>query len=344
MAGRANLLVSVSAVLLLCWTNLAGGRIISPFPCSSNWDQLDTTPWVSVTRGAGWYSGHVYQYWLTQAYVYGIDAEYTPLPQLHSSPGFTLLFSSCAPNNRADWLAMALWQLPDKAQVNGLTLTYYNNAPNDQVLRMLLLNTSNCLLECNVTSVLPGNPPNYTLGNTYCFAGLPLWQKIVPDNNANMADAKYIYLVSLTHIAVISAETIQPVSVIKVRCLPGLVHTRCRAHSSSTTPPATFRQHTSDRCGGCGLQAQRERRSAVHHPWQQPAWPTLRVPLLPCQQAAGCAHAQIVISMFLTRGLHMPGVVAHLRPHDLPPRSIGQPVHQRQCQRVVLDAGGGQRE
>jgi hypothetical protein len=151
--------------------------------------------------------------------------------------------------------------------VNGLTLTYYNNAPADQVLRVLLLNATNCLLEYYVTSVGPTEPPKYTLGNTYCFgSGLPLWQKMVPDNNANMADTKYIYLVSLTHIAVVSAETIQPVSVIKVRWLLSLVRTQYTHHPL----PATVRQHTSDKCSGRGLQAcyERNRRSAVHHPRQ----------------------------------------------------------------------------
>jgi hypothetical protein len=107
---------------------------------------------------------------------------------------------------------------PDVYPVQGLTLNYYGNAPTDQELRVLLLNSSNCLLEYYVTSVLPSEPSGYRLNATYCFdRGLPQWQKMVPDNgDLDMTNIKMIYLVSLTHIAVVSADSIQPVSIIKV--------------------------------------------------------------------------------------------------------------------------------
>ncbi|ELR14791.1 uncharacterized protein ACA1_391630 [Acanthamoeba castellanii str. Neff] len=189
--------VSLLLLAVLCWANVgvsSGGTIISPFDCqSANFHQPDTSPWLSVSRGPGFYVSNVFQYWLTQEFIYGIDAT-------------------------SEWLETQQWQLPSEVRpVNGLVLTYYDNAPDQQVLRVVLLDARNCLLEYYVTSVRPPAPPKYRLTTTYCFdAGLPLWQKIAPDDSTSMSNVRLLYLVSLTHVAVVSAETIQPLRIIKL--------------------------------------------------------------------------------------------------------------------------------
>ena len=72
--------VSLLLAVLCCWAHVGvsyGGTIISPFACqSANYHQPDTSPWLSVSRGPGFYLGNVFQYWLTQEFIYGIDATY----------------------------------------------------------------------------------------------------------------------------------------------------------------------------------------------------------------------------------------------------------------------------
>ncbi len=66
----------------------------------------------------------------------------------------------------------------------------------------------------------PAALAGYTLLNKYCFgtsAAFPLLEKIVPDSSTNMSEVEVIYLVSLTHIAAITADTIKPIAVVEVR-------------------------------------------------------------------------------------------------------------------------------
>jgi hypothetical protein len=96
---------------------------------------------------------------------------------------------------------------PEADPVNGLTLAFYNDPDKGFPVRLLLQNAKNCLLDYIIA--LGGH--HYT-EQSYCFdPELPLWEKIVPDSNTNMPDVQYIYLVSRTHLAVISINNIQPV-------------------------------------------------------------------------------------------------------------------------------------
>ncbi len=142
--------------------------------------------------------------------------------------------------HRSEWLETQQWQLPSELRpVNGLVLTYYDNAPDQQVLRVVLLDARNCLLEYYITSVRPPAPPKYRLTTTYCFgAGLPLWQKMVPDDSASMSNVKFLYLVSLTQVAVVSANTIQPLDIVKVRVCAhahASPHTHMHSLAAATT-------------------------------------------------------------------------------------------------------------
>jgi hypothetical protein len=84
MRGVVSLLL---LAVLCCWAHVGvsyGGTIISPFACqSANYHQPDTSPWLSVSRGPGFYVGNVFQYWLTQEFIYGIDATYVPHRRTH---------------------------------------------------------------------------------------------------------------------------------------------------------------------------------------------------------------------------------------------------------------------
>jgi hypothetical protein len=240
-------LVSLLLLAVLCWANVgvsSGGTIISPFDCqSANFHQPDTSPWLSVSRGPGFYVSNVFQYWLTQEFIYGIDATYVPPHTPHRTHNRThhrthhRTHACCSVIHRSEWLETQQWQLPSEVRpVNGLVLTYYDNAPDQQVLRVVLLDARNCLLEYYITSVRPPAPPKYRLTTTYCFdAGLPLWQKIAPDDSTSMSNVRLLYLVSLTHVAVVSADTIQPLRIIKVRHAHAHAHTRTRTHTHTHT-------------------------------------------------------------------------------------------------------------
>jgi hypothetical protein len=58
-------------------------------------------------------------------------------------------------------------------------------------------------------------------------------EKIVPDSSTNMTEVEVIYLVSLTHVAAITADTIEPITVVEVR-------TRARNHHSVANPPCFY--------------------------------------------------------------------------------------------------------
>jgi hypothetical protein len=83
------------AALLCCWTSqAASSRIVSPYGCQGFYGvSNDSTPWLSVARGPGFNLDHTYQYWLTKANIYVINAEYASPPTPSSLFFFALTLS-----------------------------------------------------------------------------------------------------------------------------------------------------------------------------------------------------------------------------------------------------------
>jgi hypothetical protein len=127
------------------------------------------------------------------------------------------------------------WPLPPEVKpVNGLVLSFEVLSNWVRSIRVLLQDASNCFYAYEIPTLQPSQ--GYTLLHKYCFgtsSAFPLLEKIVPDSSTNMTEVEVIYLVSLTHVAAITADTIEPITVVEVR-------TRARNHHSVANPPCFY--------------------------------------------------------------------------------------------------------
>jgi hypothetical protein len=143
------------------------------------------------------------------------------------------------------------WSLPPEVKpVNGLVLSFEVLSNWVESIRVLLQDASNCFYVYEIPTLQPSQ--GYTLLHKYCFgtsAAFPLLEKIVPDSSTNMSEVEVIYLVSLTHIAAITADTIKPITVVEVRhivanppyCLNSLAFTLRFPRVKCQCPPSPAR-------------------------------------------------------------------------------------------------------
>ncbi|ELR25225.1 uncharacterized protein ACA1_289780 [Acanthamoeba castellanii str. Neff] len=171
------------------WVYPASGGVTVTNGCSPL--NQDTSPWFSVTLGH--INQDVLQFWLSQSYAYMTHSE-------------ALVTESMQ------------WPLPPEVKpVNGLVLSFEVLSNWVQSIPVLLQDASNCFYAYEIPTLQPSQ--GYTLLHKYCFgtsSAFPLLEKIVPDSSTNMTEVEVIYLVSLTHVAAITADTIEPITVVEI--------------------------------------------------------------------------------------------------------------------------------